>query len=49
MSIKKFNSIVKDLKNEIGNSEYSFSGVSNYKKGVKEGLEALDNLSKEDK
>lgn len=49
MSIKKFNSIVKDLKNEIGDSEYSFSGVSNYKKGVKEGLEALDNLSKEDK
>lgn len=49
MSIKKFNSIVKDLKNEIGNSEYSFSGVSNYKKGVKEGLDALDNLSKEDK
>ena len=49
MSIKKFNSIVKDLKNEIGNSEYSFSGVSNYKKGVKEGIEALDNLSKEDK
>ena len=49
MSIKKFNSIVKDLKNEIGNSEYSFSGVSNYKKGAKEGLEALDNLSKEDK
>lgn len=49
MSIKKFNSIVKDLKNEIGNSEYSFSGVSNYKKGIKEGLEALDNLSKEDK
>ena len=49
MSIKKFNSIVKDLKNEIGNSDYSFSGVSNYKKGVKEGLEALDNLSKEDK
>lgn len=49
MSIKKFNSIVKDLKNEIGNSEYSFNGVSNYKKGVKEGLEALDNLSKEDK
>lgn len=49
MSIKKFNSIVKDLKNEIGNSEYSFSGVSNYKKGVKEGLEALDNLSKEDR
>ena len=49
MSIKKFNSIVKDLKSEIGNSEYSFSGVSNYKKGVKEGLEALDNLSKEDK
>lgn len=49
MSIKKFNSIVKDLKNEIGNSEYSFSGVSNYKKGVKEGLNALDNLSKEDK
>lgn len=49
MSIKKFNFIVKDLKNEIGNSEYSFSGVSNYKKGVKEGLEALDNLSKEDK
>lgn len=49
MSIKKFNSIVKDLKSEIGNSEYSFSEVSNYKKGVKEGLEALDNLSKEDK
>lgn len=49
MSIKKFNSIVKDLKNEIGDSEYSFSGVSNYKKGIKEGLEALDNLSKEDK
>ena len=49
MSIKKFNSIVKDLKNEIGDSEHSFSGVSNYKKGVKEGLEALDNLSKEDK
>ena len=49
MSIKKFNSIVKDLKNEIGDSEYSFSGVSDYKKGVKEGLEALDNLSKEDK
>lgn len=49
MSIKKFNSIVKDLKNEIGSSDYSFNGVSNYKKGVKEGLEALDNLSKEDK
>lgn len=49
MSAQKFNKIVKDLKNDIGHSDTSFSGIVNYNQGVKEGLAALNNLSDEDK
>lgn len=49
MSAQKFNKIVKDLKNDIGESNTSFSGVANYNQNLKEGLTALNNLSDEDK